>query len=229
VIPEAERGAIAWAPEKFGASVKGAPLEVYLPEGSSCAGLIFAAIHGDEPDTTCVLSAALRSIAREQLRWAVVLCVNPDGVAQGTRANAHGVDLNRNFPASNWSPELRGYPWLPGSGRSVRLSSGPSAGSEPETRALLTLIERLSPKAIVAMHSDLACVDDPHASKLGQWLAQKSALPLVPDVGYPTPGSFGSWALEAKLPVITFELEPAGIHPLRAKYEPVFVELLQTA
>ncbi len=32
----------------------------------------------------------------------VVPALNPDGCARGTRGNAHGVDLNRNFP-SNWA------------------------------------------------------------------------------------------------------------------------------
>ncbi len=52
-------------------------------------------------------------------------------------------------------------------------------------------------------------------SKLGQRLAEKTRC--------------RSWAKQQQLPVITFEFEAAGIHPLRAKYEPIFVELLGTA
>lgn len=68
MIPEAQRGALLWQPEQIGLSVKGAPLEVYLPQGAGCEGLIFAGIHA-------VLSAALRTVPQQALRWAVVLCV----------------------------------------------------------------------------------------------------------------------------------------------------------
>ncbi len=48
------------------------------------------------------LSCALRSARPIGLRHHVVLAVNPDGCQLGLRANANGVDLNRNFPAANW-------------------------------------------------------------------------------------------------------------------------------
>jgi protein MpaA len=72
----------------------------------------------------------------------VVPAVNPDGCARGTRGNAHGVDLNRNFP-SNWS--AIGHPG------SVQYS-GPHPLSEPESRYSVALIERLQPQITIWFH-----------------------------------------------------------------------------
>ncbi|MDI5754606.1 DUF2817 domain-containing protein, partial [Salmonella enterica subsp. enterica serovar Montevideo] len=41
----------------------------------------------------------------------VVLAVNPDGCQLGLRANANGIDLNRNFPAANWKAGETVYRW----------------------------------------------------------------------------------------------------------------------
>ena len=38
---------------------------------------------------------------------AVIAVANPDGLQKQTRTNANGVDINRNFPASNWQSSLR--------------------------------------------------------------------------------------------------------------------------
>jgi protein MpaA len=57
----------------------------------------------------------------------VVPDLNPDGTAAGTRENAHGVDLNRDFGSR----------------------SGPT---EPEARFIARLIRRLRPQATIWFH-----------------------------------------------------------------------------
>jgi len=201
------------------------PLEVWRPQ-KQCTLLVFAGIHGEEPETTYALSRALRQLSEPSDHCAVVLAANPDGLIRGTRGNARGVDLNRNFPSRDWQPNAVTHRSTMQDPSDVILSPGESAGSEPETRALIALIRELQPEAVVALHAPLACIDDANASPLGQHLAQRTGMPLVRDVGYPTPGSFGSWGADQGLPVVTYEFPLAATEVLMRDHVPVLVELL---
>jgi protein MpaA len=161
--------------------------------------LLFGAIHGDEPLTAPLLERFLEEIERDPLavgrrRVVVVPAANPDGLARRTRENARGVDLNRNFPAASWKRRGRRH--------------GAEPASEPETRALIELIERVRPARILSVHSALHCVNyDGPARALALAMADACGYPVAPTVGYPTPGSFGSWAgVERQIPAVTLEL-----------------------
>ena len=188
--------------------------------------LIFAAIHGEEPETTYALSRALWQLADPPEHCALVLAANPDGVIRGTRGNAHGVDLNRNFPSKDWQAKPVTHRSTIEDKSDVLLNTGDGPGSEPETQALLALILELRPRAVVALHAPLACIDDANGSALGQRLAQRTGMPLVKDVGYPTPGSFGSWGQDNGVPVVTYEFPLAATEVLMRDHVPVLVELL---
>jgi protein MpaA len=187
---------------------------------------MFAAIHGEEPETTFALSRALRCLSEPSAHCAVVLAANPDGLVRGTRGNARGVELNRNFPARDWQPDPVAHRSTMEDPRDVLLSPGPHPGSEPETQALIGLIGELKPETVISLHSPLACIDDPNQSPLGQWLARETGLPLVEDVGYPTPGSFGSWGADQDIAVITYEFPLTDTDSLMREHVPVLVELL---
>jgi protein MpaA len=225
-IPRQKRGYINHVVKVYGKSNLGMSLEVFLPQKEKARYLVIAGQHGNEAETTVLLSSALRSIPSELLRCAVILNMNPDGLAHGTRCNAAGVDLNRNFPASNWSPKEAYYSWNDEHPRDTELSPGVKPASEPETRELLNLLKDLKPEAVISLHSPLNCIDDPQNTDLAKSLSREMNLPLVPNIGYATPGSFGSWAKENGLTLITIELPFDTIQNIRRRFSPSLEKLL---
>ena len=226
LVPRRDRGVIRHPGTTYGTSLEGIPLTVYLPDTARAELVILASIHGDETETTVVVSEALRSLPNGDLRAAVILCANPDGMLRGMRGNARGVDLNRNFPTSNWQPDPVFYKTRANDARDIALSPGTEPGSEPETRALLALLDRLQPRAVVSLHSALACVDDSGASHLGKQLSDRCALPFLTEIGYPTPGSMGTWAGERGLNLVTLELEDASLYTLKDRHVPILLDLM---
>lgn len=226
--PRPLRGRLDSIAQHYGRSALGSPLLWFpAPLATEHSGLILAGTHGDESVTLITLSCAMRTLQDQQRRHHVVLAVNPDGCQLGLRANANGVDLNRNFPAANWQSGETVYRWNSQTEqRDVLLSSGSHASSEAETRALCQLIGEISPRWVVSFHEPLACIDDPDSSALGHWLAHKTQLPLVSGVGYATPGSFGSWCADQRLPCITAEFPPLGVDTASERYLAMMVELL---
>lgn len=226
--PRTQRGKLDAEMKIYGRSVLGAPLLWFpAPDADEESGLILAGTHGDETAAVVTLSCAMRTLQESHRRHHVVLAVNPDGCQLGLRANSRGVDLNRNFPAANWQTGDTVYRWNSAADeRDVLLSTGDTPASEPETQALCDLIHHLQPPWIVTFHEPLACIEDPHSSALGHWLAKKMHLPLVTSVGYATPGSFGSWCADLSLPCITAELPPISADESTEKYLQAMVDLL---
>jgi len=132
----------------LGNSVKGRPIVAYeLGDPTSPnKAVVMSTIHGNEPRIR-LIPASLRDgrPVRGIDLW-VIPVVNPDGLARHTRTNAHGVDLNRNFP----------YHWAHLGGSYY---SGPRAASEPETRALMRFFDDVRPRRIVSFHQPLHGVD----------------------------------------------------------------------
>jgi protein MpaA len=177
--------------------------------------LILATIHGDEPaGTPLVQRLADHLAANKQLldgrRVVIVPVANPDGLAARTRTNSRGVDLNRNYPASNYQHDSQ-------SGAAVLHGThGDKALSEPESAALHRLIETHRPARIVSLHQPLrwgkACIDyDGPGQALAEAMAATCDLPLVKLGG--RPGSLGSYAGETLgTPIITVELPRDATH-----------------
>ncbi len=224
-----ERESFSNDPTVYGKSHIGIPLEVWLPLAEDSMNvLVIAGIHGGcEPEGTKLLSCALRCLNKEELKCAVVLSANPDGMLRGTRGNFRGVDLNRNFPTSDWHSGTLTYKWSFEDERKVKIRSGEHPASEPETEALLGLIERLKPKSIISIHAPAACIDDPDNTAIGAWLAERTNLPHLLDWDIETPGSLGTWGKENGLPVITVELPDESIGDIMKANETVLIDLLK--
>ena len=183
LVPRQNRGVIMHRSEAFGRSVLGAPLEVFLPADGDGVYLVVAGQHGNEPEGVVLLSSVLRSVYPHSLRCSVVTALNPDGLARGTRGNANGVDLNRNFPTSNWIAAPTCYCWNNENKKDTELGTGTTPNSEPETQALLHLLRNSAYKTVVSIHTPLGCIDDPAMSSLGKYLSESMELRLVKSVG----------------------------------------------
>jgi len=165
----------------IGHSVHGRPIVLFT---SALADprlrmLIFGDIHGDE---TAGMRSARRLISAPHpaAELMVVPTINPDGVAASTRGNAHGVDLNRNFP----------FRWRPLSGGEY---SGTGPLSEPESRAAHHLILRTKPDITIWFHQPFGLVDRPQSNPFAAHrFATMIGLPLVRLPGL-YPGSASRW------------------------------------
>ena len=198
--------------QEIGRSSQGRP--IYAAEFGSGGDLtlIVSGFHGNEKASVGVTLELCRWLARWKSptpgqRVVVVPVVNPDGFEAHRRENARGVDLNRNFPTMNWGDET------------LRPSDdpGPAEGSEPETRAILNLVRRERPLKIVSLHDPLRVnnYDGPNGEGLAQAMAVHNRYPVKGYIGYPTPGSFGTWAgAELSIPMVTLEVprgDPANL------------------
>ena len=201
----ASLGASAGLRQTVGVSVHGRAIEaVRLGTGPDVV-LILASIHGSEGAGTPLVESLIDHLGRERgllsgRTVVVVPRVNPDGLASGARFNARGVDLNRNYPAGNYA---------------ARASHGEGPLSEPESRAILGLLEQFGPSRIVSIHQPLSCIDyDGPGRALAEAMAGAGDLP-VKKLGA-RPGSLGAYAGETLgIPIITLEL-PGGAERLGA-------------
>jgi len=202
--------AVSWHVARQGISTQERPL-VLKVSGSKGPGaldtLIVAVFHGDEPESMALAEAFWERYITGALmlptnrRVGVISCLNPDGLAHQCRTTTRGVDLNRNFPTKDWREAGQDTPYY----------SGPSSASEPETRFLLSVLTEYAPKKVVTIHTPYNVLNfDGPAEALSEAMAACNHMPVETDIGYPTPGSFGTYlGKERHVPVVTLEL-PEG-------------------
>lgn len=186
---------------RVGTSVRGNPIRISTVGHGPRKVLFIGGIHGDEPEgsvaTTELPAAFLAAGLADAVTLTILEDANPDGRAAGTRTNANGVDVNRNFPASNFDP------------------SDPSNGgiplSEPESRAVTDAIELARPNLVLVAHSwvgrQFINFDGP-AREIAHRFSASSGLPVEESTSFaPTPGSLGSYfGRDRGIPVLTIEV-----------------------
>lgn len=197
-------------PGVIGFSVAGRPIEVYTFGTGERHYLIVAGIHGGYEGNTVALANELITyvnahpgvIPRETTLY-IIRDMNPDAEARSYdadgRVNNNGVDLNRNFPSSNWAPDWnRNGCWV------LRpTTGGTTGGSEPETRAVMNFIASHKITAMISYHSAALGVFpggvpwEKPSKRLASQLAYVTKYPYPPiDTGCVYTGTLADWAVE---------------------------------
>lgn len=192
-----QRGApVSW--QAIGESAQGRPVRATdLGLGGRRVALI-AGIHGDEQEGLRHLPEVIELLRDAPWNVRLIEDASPDGTAARSRNTASGVDPNRNWPADNFRPSPR---------------TGPRALSEPEIAAVHADLVRTEPELVIVLHSarsgPFVNFDGPAEAEAAlfragagdPWRVQAS-------MGYPTPGSLGSWmGIDSGVPILTIEFQ----------------------
>lgn len=197
----------------IGASVKGRSIMAYKFGGGSPI-ILHGGIHGNEKSSTILLQSLIDHLESNPgsipARGVIIIpVVNPDGYATGSRLNANNVDLNRNFPASNWKSSVT----VPGG--TYPQGGGTQPLSEPESRALANFVVAQGARLVLSYHAigPLAAANEAGDSlSLARSYGQKAGIPSYGnDTGssfdYDTTGAFDDWLAEKHgKPAILIEL-----------------------
>lgn len=188
--------------------------------------LLIGGIHGDEKTASAIVFKWLDSMqkpAAQEFQWKVAPIVNPDGLlaAKSKRVNAHGVDLNRNFPTPNWEHDAPRY-WANTTRSDPRRFPGKAPISEPESRWVFDTIEKFKPDVIISVHAPFGVLDFDG--------------PVTPPIRFGRlmfnrvgvyPGSLGNYSgLHKDIPVVTIELPNATVMPPDTEVQRIWQDML---
>lgn len=174
--------------------------------------LIIGVFHGDEFQGEYFINSYLEkssSIGKNSLYFIPKL--NPSGV----RKNLNNVDLNRNFPTKNWELGDKNSDYY----------GGLTPASEIETKFLVDLINENNFSAIITIHAPYKTINyDGPAETLANKISEIIGYPPSSDIGYATPGSFGTYCgKERQIPTITIEIdEDENMESLNKKFHTLF-------
>lgn len=197
-------------PGVIGFSVQSRPIEVYRFGSGAQQYLIVAGIHGGYEGNTVALANELIAhitdnpqVIPNDATLYIIRNMNPDAEARSHdvdgRVNENGVDLNRNFPSSNWVADWnRDGCWV------YRPTTGGAyGGSEPETRSVMSFISSHKIQALISYHSAALGVFpggvpwEESSKRLARLLTYETKYPYPPvDTGCVYTGTLADWAVE---------------------------------
>ena len=198
----------------IGTSVQGRPIYAsYFGTGNKKI-VFFAAMHGSESNTKTLLNKWIAELESNSSKIPsdktiiIIPTLNPDGIANKTRFNANGVDVNRNFDSSTW---VSGTYFL---SNFYPLGGGNNPFSEPESVAIKNFVNNNAPYLTVSYHSAAGCVIPTSSSytiQLGHMYSQLSGYSYVNPGGagaftYDITGTFEEWADENGKNALVVEL-----------------------
>ena len=147
---------------------------------------LIAGTHGDEIEGVYVLERLLGwpGLLKACYPMVVIPVLNKDGHHKKNRLNARGVDLNRNYPTSDWSSKVTAAKYHPGE----------FPLSEPENIFLHNLFECYPPGFVMSFHSWKPIINyNGNCKEEAEFLAKFNSYPIKEDIGYPVPGSLGTY------------------------------------
>lgn len=205
----------------FGQSAGGRDLLAYRYGTGDQVIMLVGGIHaGFEANTVQLVTELKDHFSRSPrdilppITLIIVPSLNPDGLTYGRqlrgRFNGNNVDLNRNW-GCGWSEEAFF--------REQTVNAGAQAFSEPETRALGSLIQRVQPRAVLFYHAAAngvfagAC-DETRAADNSEQLATVYGIASGYSYGqgfsaYPITGSAPAWVASQGIASVDVELTSA--------------------
>jgi len=191
---------IPW--ETIGYSTNGNPIYALEIGDSGDVTLILGGIHGHEFGSFNLVLRFARFINsnRDLIRKKAIIIpsINPDGLIANTRKNANEVDINRNFPASDWTPVYTDDELYPGR----------EPVSEAETKIILEILNNYEPSKIISIHSMEHRISyDGPALRLANEISRHNGYNITNETKYNIHGSLRSYTgIDLGLQSITLEL-----------------------
>jgi hypothetical protein len=142
-----------------GSSVQGRSIVGYKFGNGDSKIVFVGGLHGNEKSSVLTLNSWIDDLERNYQNIPsnktviVIPNTNPDGYVASSRLNANKIDLNRNFPSSNWQSSV----YLPG-GLYLENGGGSSALSEPESTAVANYLINTSPRLVLTYHATAGAV-----------------------------------------------------------------------
>lgn len=200
----------------IGTSVKGKPIQAHYYGTGATTILFTGGMHGNEPSGTYIMqdwanyldANGYKIPADKQI--VVVPNINPDGIAINQRYNANNVNIDRNFPSSDWISDISLT-----NGQVLPHGGGVTPLSEPETRAIADLTSSLHVRAEISFHSSGALVGAnkiADSTVIGSLYARGVGYGTMFDnpesvMGYTLTGEYETWMGEKfGIPAILIEL-----------------------